>query len=286
MKQVVVQPHQAMVDASIVVVAYNNQELLQATLKSVQNYTIAITYQIIVVDNASIDINWEELTKEMPSVELIRNERNSGFAAANNIGIKQSHGRYIILLNPDTLLTDDALSALVQWMDAHESVGVAAPRLMQLNGEVQPYSFGDTPTPRYLALRLWSHLQGEYLHSWQGNEPQSADWVAGTCLIVRREALEHVGPLDEQFFLYFEDVDWGLRFRSLGWNVMYLPWISITHIGGASVGSNATQHYDRSLVRLYRKYHGNVSGFGVWLALRVYRRLQQMLSHQRTAKSS
>jgi GT2 family glycosyltransferase len=166
-------------------------------------------------------------------------------------------------------------------MDAHNDVGVAGPRLMQLSGEVQPYSFGNAPTPWYLARRVWSHLRGHYLHSWQGDQPQIADWVAGTCMIVRREALLQVGLLDEQFFLYFEDVDWGLRFHSMGWKVVYLPSIAITHIGGASVGSSAVQHYDRSLVRLYRKRYGSAAGFGVWLALHLYRRLRQLRSAQR-----
>jgi GT2 family glycosyltransferase len=219
-------------------------------------------------------------------VKLIRNEHNRGFAAANNSGIKQSHARYVILLNPDTLLGDDALSALVHWMDAHPDVGAAGPCLMQVNGEVQPYSFGDAPTPVYLGRRLWSHLRGAYLHRWQGDQPQTAAWVAGTCMIVRREALEQVGPLDERFFLYFEDVDWGLRFRSLGWRVMYLPSIVITHVGGASVGPDAIKHYDRSFVHLYRKHYGAVAGFGMWLALRIYRRLQQVRSRQRAATNA
>lgn len=264
-----------MLDLSIIVVAYNGQDLLQATLESLERHTRAVSYELIVVDNSpSPGIALPE--QLAAQVQLIRNPQNAGFAAANNIGLKLSQGRYIALLNPDTLLHDDALSALVRWLDAHPDVGAAGPHLLQSDRQPQPYSYGSAPTPGYLIRRIWSHLRGRYLHDWAGSQPQLVDWVAGTCMIVRRSAFEAVGGLDERFFLYFEDVDWGWRLRRAGWPVMFVPTVAITHIGGASVGSGARRHYDRSLVRLYAKYYGSIAGFGVWLALRLYRRLQSV----------
>jgi hypothetical protein len=179
-----------------------------------------------------------------------------------------------VLLNPDTLLHDDALAALVRWLDAHPDVGAAGPQLLQPDGQPQPYSYGCVPTPRYLLRRLWSHVRGRYLHAWHGSQPQAVDWIAGTCLMVRHSAFKEVGLLDERFFLYFEDVEWGLRLRRAGWRVVFVPQIAITHIGGGSVGTHASPHYDRSLVVLYTTLYGRVAGWGVALALWLYRRWQ------------
>ena len=260
-----------MLDLSIIIVAYGGEDLLQATLESLARHTHGVSYELIVVDNSpSPGI---ALPTQVPPLRLIRNPQNAGFAAANNIGLKLSQGRYMVLLNPDTLLRDDALSALVLWLDEHPDVGAAGPQLLQIDGQPQPYSHGNAPTPGYLIRRVLSHLRGGYLHEWTGAQPQLVDWVAGTCMIVRREAWEAVGGLDERFFLYFEDVDWGWRLRRAGWPVMFLPGVAITHIGGGSVGRQARRHYDRSLVRLYAKYYGSLPAFGVWLALRLYRKL-------------
>jgi N-acetylglucosaminyl-diphospho-decaprenol L-rhamnosyltransferase len=262
-----------MIDLSIVVVAYNSEPLLHATLASLLRHTREINYELIVVDN-SPPPGSAPLEQEFPQIRLIHSGRNAGFAAANNIGLKLSRGRYIALLNPDTLLHDNALARLVAWLDAHPDVGAVGPQLLQVDGQPQPYSHGSAPTPGYLLRRLWSHLRGRYLHQWAGSQPRGVDWVAGTCMLVRRRAIEAVGGLDERFFLYFEDVDWGWRLRRAGWRVVFLPDIAITHVGGGSVGTGARPHYDRSLVRLYAKYYGAFAAFGAWLALRLYRRLR------------
>ncbi|HEY0604256.1 MAG TPA: glycosyltransferase family 2 protein, partial [Herpetosiphonaceae bacterium] len=265
----------SMLDLSIIIVAYNSPDLLQATLESLARHTLGISYELIVVDNSpapGIALP-DHLAAQL---QLIRNPQNAGFAAANNLGLRLSQGRYIALLNPDTLLHDDALSALVRWLDAHPDVGAVGPQLLQSDGLPQPYSHGSAPTPGYLIRRILSHLCGGYLHDWAGSQPKPADWVAGTCMIVRRSAFEAVGGLDERFFLYFEDVDWGWRLRRAGWPVVFVPGVTITHIGGGSIGPHARRHYDRSLVRLYAKYYGSLAGFGVWLALRLYRRLQSV----------
>lgn len=263
-------------DVSIIVVAYNGAAQLHATLDSVTRCVHDITYELIVIDNASTDRALQQLVDPIPQASFVRNERNLGFAAANNIGMRLSRGRYVALLNPDTLLHNDALAQLVRWLDAHPHVGAVGPQLVQPSGAPQPYSYGAAPTPRYLLRRLWSHLRGRYLHAWSGTAARPVDWVAGTCMVVRKTAIEAVGLLDERFFLYFEDVDWGLRLNTAGWPVMFLPTVSITHIGGGSVGARARRHYDRSLVRLYAKQYGPVAAFGACLALRLYRCLQQI----------
>ncbi len=264
------------IDLSIAVIAYNGPQLLQATLATIEWAARDITFELFVVDNASTTALDDDFIMQFPEARLLRSERNLGFAGANNLALGESRGRYALLLNPDTLLPEGGLDALVSWMDAHPDVGAAGPLLLQPNGVPQPYSFGSAPTPRYLIRRLVSHVQGKYLHTWGGHAARLVDWVAGTCLIVRRQALAQVGLLDEQFFLYFEDVDWGLRFRQAGWQVMFVPTIAVTHIGGGSVGASAVEHYDRSLVRFYAKYYGRWAALGVQLALRCYRLGQRL----------
>jgi hypothetical protein len=270
-----------MLDLSIIIVAYNGEHLLHATLSSIVRYTHDITYELIVVDNSPVP-GIAPLNQIFPQARLIRNGENQGFAAANNIGLRAVAGRYVALLNPDTLLHDNALAAIVRWMDGHVDVGAVGPQLLQPNGEPQPYSYGSAPTPGYLLRRIWSRLRGRYLHQWAGSQPQVVDWVAGTCMVVRRLSIDAVGGLDERFFLYFEDVDWGWRLRRAGWLVMFLPGVRITHIGGGSGAAQSSVHYDRSLTRFYAKYYGRLAAAGVWIALQVYRRVQALARRVRT----
>lgn len=263
-------------DLSVIVVAYNRSDLLRAMLTSLVQHIHDITYEIIVVDNASPEHGIEAVVHDFPQIRLIQSEHNLGFAAASNQGIRASQGRYIALLNYDTLLRDDELGALMCWLDDHPDVGAAGPQLLQPDGRPQAYSYGSAPTPRYLLRRLVSHLRGTFLHEWQGTDPQAVDWVAGTCLVARREALQAVGGLDERFFLYFEDVDLGMRLCQAGWRVVFVPTVAITHLGGGSIGAQASQFYDRALVRLYHKHYGRALAFIVWMALRLYRSVQQL----------
>lgn len=260
------------VDLSIVVVAYNAADLLRATLESVVRHTRAVSYEIIVIDSASTE-DIAAVVDRIPGARLIRSARNQGFAAANNRGLRASAGRYVALLNPDVLLHDDALSALVRWLDDHPQAGGAGPQLVRPDGSPQPYSHGSFPSPWYLLRRRLARLRGGYLHPWGGSAPVRAEWLAGTCLVARRSALQAVHGLDDRYFLYFEDVDLGRRLTRAGWPLWFVPDVRVTHIGGGSVGAHGSPHYDRSLVRLYATWYGGPAAVIVWLGLRLYRRL-------------
>jgi hypothetical protein len=262
-------------DLSIVIVAYNGAALLHATLASVITRKHDITYQLIVVDNASPQRDIEQLADAFPTVRFVFQDHNRGYAAANNVGVKASAGRYVALLNPDTVLHNDLFTMVVRWLDDHPDVGAVGPQLVQPNGEPQAYSYGAAPSPWYMLRRIWGHVRRSYLHRWHGNGPQDVDWVAGTCLVARRTALAQIGGLDERFFLYWEDVDLGMRLRQAGWRVVFLPTARITHIGGSSVGAQAQRWYDRSLVQLYAKHYGGLLAAGVWWLLRIYRNAQR-----------
>ncbi len=268
--------HEASVpDLSIVTVAYNGAALLHTTLRSVLEYTQDITCELIVVDNASPDRDIEQLAQAFPTVRLVFLDHNHGYAAANNVGLRTSAGRYVALLNPDTVLGNDLFTLLVGWLDDHANVGAVGPQLMQPNGEPQPYSYGAAPAPWYMLRRVWGHMRGGYLHRWHGDVPQDVDWVAGTCLVARRAALQQIGGLDERFFLYWEDVDLGMRLRQAGWRVVFLPTARITHVGGGSGAAHAQRWYDRSLVQLYAKHYGGLLAAVVWWLLRIYRSVQR-----------
>lgn len=283
-------------DLSIIVLSWNVRGLLRACLASgvrrqgsgvrgqgagvrgqgdsLPTAHCPLATELIVVDNASTDGSAEMVAAEFPEARLIRNRENLGFARANNIGIAASAGRYVLLLNSDTVVPDGALAALVAFMDAHPRAAACSPRLLQPDGAPQPYAYGCDPTPRYLLRRgLARALFRRPLHDWAVAEPIQVDWVSGACLLVRRAAIAQVGGLDEAMFMYFEDNDWCRRMRLAGWQVWYVPTAAITHIGGAGLKQNpvARAAYYRSLAYFYGKHYGPVARGLLLPALALYR---------------
>ncbi|PKO22875.1 MAG: glycosyltransferase family 2 protein [Chloroflexi bacterium HGW-Chloroflexi-1] len=229
--------------------------------------------EVLVVDNASIDGSAEMVAREFPTVRLIRNAENLGYARANNLGIAASTGRYVLLLNSDTVVPPAALAELVAFMDAHPEAGACSPQLLGADGRPQPYAFGCDPMPDYLMRRgLYRLLLRRPLHDWGAAEVQAVDWVSGACLLTRRAVIDQVGALDEQFFMYFEDNDWCLRMRAAGWKVYYNPNVCITHIGGQGLIQNpaARRAYYRSLEYFYAKHYGPLARGLLKLFLPVY----------------
>jgi len=232
--------------------------------------------QVIVVDNASSDTSVDMVRRGFPGVALIENSRNVGFARANNQGIVRSQGRYVLLLNSDTFVQPGAVTDLVQFMDQHQDAGVCGPRLVRPDGRPQEFSFGGDPTLGYLLRRaLSSLLWRRPLHDWSTDQVQEVDWVSGACLLARREAIDQVGLLDENYFMYFEDNDWCLRMRGGGWKVYYNPRVSVTHVGGQSLIQNpaAQRAYYRSLDYFYAKHYGPLARVLLRVSLVPYRLL-------------
>ncbi|MGC8780041.1 MAG: glycosyltransferase family 2 protein, partial [Anaerolineae bacterium] len=212
---------------------------------------------------------------EFPEVRLIRNPANLGYARANNIGIAASRGRYVLLLNSDTIVPAGALAGLLAFMDAHPQAAACSPRLLRPDGTPQPYAFGGDPTPLYLVRRgIGRLLFGRPLHDWAVARPIQVDWVSGACLLARRAAIEQVGALDEAMFMYFEDNDWCRRMRRAGWQVWYVPTVAITHIGGAGLKQNpaARRAYRESLHYFYRKHYGPAARWFLQWTLPIYER--------------
>ncbi|MCL4535441.1 MAG: glycosyltransferase family 2 protein [Bacteroidetes bacterium] len=250
-----------MLDLSVVVVSYNTLALLRECLASATR-SLAMPLpdgrqlkgEVFVVDNASQDGSAEMVRAEFPQARLIANDANRGFAAANNQALAQARGRYYLLLNPDTLALDDALPRLVEFMDGCPSAGAAGGQLLNSDGSRQHsafrfpnlwMSFFDFfPINHRLAN---SRLNGRYPRSCY-QRPFQIDHPLGACLIVRREAAEQIGPLDEQFFMYCEEIDWCMRLKLAGWQVWYTPEARIVH----HVAQSSRQFRGPMLVALHR----------------------------------
>ncbi len=265
---------EAQPDLSVVIVNWNTEALLRDCVQSLFLSPLPGVLEVIVVDNASSDNSVATLRRNWPAVHLIENTQNVGFARANNQGIAASRGRYVLLLNSDTIVPPNTLRGLAAFMDKHPEAGAVGPRLIQPDGRPQPFAFGSDPTPLYLLRRgLSLLLLRRPLHDWNTNLVQSVDWVSGAGLLLRRQALEQAGPLDEAIFMYFEDNDLCLRLRRCGWKVYYNPQTFITHVGGRSLEQNpaAQKTYAASLQHFYRKHYGRLSQLWLRVSLPIYR---------------
>jgi N-acetylglucosaminyl-diphospho-decaprenol L-rhamnosyltransferase len=249
-----------------VVVSYNTREDLHRCLASLRAHS-GIPCPVVVVDNASTDGSADLVEKEFPETRVIRNRENVGFSRANNQGLREAAGAYALILNSDAELTPGALPALVARLDARPRWGAVGPRTLSPDGTVQ-VSFGPALTPlaewrqrrlvRGVKRRDPAALKKAEARAGVEHEP---DWLSGSCLLARKEALDAVGGFDEGFFLYEEDVDLCLRLRRAGWGVLFTPAAEVVHHLGRSMETDparARLEYHRSHVRFYRKHNGPV----------------------------
>lgn len=203
--------------------------------------------------------------QEFPEARLLPLDENRGFAAANNLAIRDSDARYVLLLNPDTEVLGDAPAALVRFLDAHPTVGACGGRLLNPDLTFQHSCFHFPTLPMsffdFLPLNhriVNSRLNGRYPRRWY-NRPFPIDHPLGACLMVRREAIRQVGVLDEGFFMYCEEVDWCYRIKQAGWEIYYTPDAEIVHHGGQSTRQRAGPmliELHRSRDRFFRKHYG------------------------------
>ncbi len=272
-------------EASVIIVSYNTRDILRACLGSLYTAIGRRAIEVIVVDNASRDASADMVEREFPQAHLLRSTTNLGFAAANNLGFKSAQGRYVILLNPDAQVEADAFADAILRMDASPAVGMAGGRLVDGDGRDQPSArrfpslLNEVLVISGLAARFpRSRLFGRFDRTWADPaQPADVDWVPGAFAIMRHDALRAVGPFDERFFLYYEEVDLCRRFKAAGWQIWYWPDIVIRHLGGessktvenaeiSSSGSQLVLWRMRSALLYYRKHHGRL---GAWLLARL-----------------
>ncbi|HNS51278.1 MAG TPA: glycosyltransferase family 2 protein [Anaerolineae bacterium] len=272
-----------MAELSVVIVSWNVRELLRRCLASLRTSDDLSPYpreanEIIVVDNGSGDGSADMVASEFSEVNLIRNADNRGFTAANNQGLAASHGSKLVLLNPDTQVTGDALATMAAYLAAHPRVGAVGPQLRYPDGTLQSsrrrFPTLATALLESTLLQQWWHdnpvLRHYYMLDTPDDAAQPVDWVVGACLMVRREVFEQVGGLDEGFFMYSEEMDWCHRIKDAGWEVVYLPAAVVIHHEGKSseqVVAARHIHFQSSKVRYIRKYHGHARAEAVRIFL-------------------
>jgi N-acetylglucosaminyl-diphospho-decaprenol L-rhamnosyltransferase len=265
---------------SVIIVSWNAREMLASCLRSLRIATAHFSREILVVDNASHDGLQAMVRREFPEVRLIANAENRGFSIANNQGMEKTSGRYILLLNPDTLITDpEALDQLVSYMEAHPKTAAAGPRLDFSDGRHQVGDAGYAPTwttitayALFLSRLFPGRCRGLYISAPQVVDrdiPTPVDWICGAAFLIRRNVIEQVGGLDEKIFMYAEDVEWGCRMRSAGLTLMYLPGIHILHYGGGSENLASDKPFStrwlESLACLYKRQNSG----NFWLGFRL-----------------
>ena len=263
-------------DLSVCIVNWNGGDFLPACVRSVYECTGGLETEVIVVDNGSTDGSATEIERLFPRATVVEQGRNDGFAAANNIAIGRSRGRYLLFLNPDTVVGRGSIERMTAFLDGERSAGVIGCRLYHpVTGEPES-SARSHPHPMALLWSLLyidrlfprSRLFGRYRMSYlPDDEPREVDWVTGACMLARREAVETVGGFDTGFFMYCEDIDICHRIRAKGWRILYLPDAAVGHYRGRSseklkgeregaLSVWGARQYARSMIRLYGKHHG------------------------------
>lgn len=274
---------------SVIIVVWNAKKYVLECLDSLREQCKSVYSEVIVVDNCSSDGTPEIIAERFPEFKLIRNPENYGFAKANNIGIAASSGRYICLVNSDVKFTEDCISPLLRYLGEHPKVGMVGPKMIQSNGVVGRSTMR-FPTPwgyfcRALGLdRLFggSRIFGGFLMSdFDHQSTRPVEVLNGWFLIARRDAIQRVGPLDSQFFMYGEDIDWCYRFRQAGEQVVFFAGASAIHYGGAS-SSNAPIRFYVELchadLQFWRKHRGSLGAAFFFFFLIVHNSLRLFVS--------
>ncbi len=280
-----------MVEISIVIVNWNVKDLLRQCLHSLLDRASLVSekeklwqtkggrcFEVLVVDSASSDGSVDMVRSEFPHICLYASDVNLGYSGGNNLGLRKSRGEYILLLNPDTEVLGSALDEMVGYMSARPEVGVVGPQMRYPDGQVQSSrrrfpglatalvesTFLEKWIPRHRALTRYRMLDRP------DDEMSQVDWLVGACLLVRAVVRDQVGVIDDQYFMYSEELDWQRRIREAGWTIVYLPGARIIHYEGKSseqVGALTHIRFSRSKVRYFGKHHGRLAGrlVQIWL---------------------
>jgi GT2 family glycosyltransferase len=266
------------IDVSIVVVSWNTRDVLRGCLRSIFEQTREISFEVFVVDNDSHDGSAEMVRNEFPPVKLIANSKNRGFAAGCNQGMRKASGRYTLLLNPDTIVLDDAISRCVRYADLHADIGVVGCQVLEDETRIQRTGFSfPSPSNMFLGLsglsrafprsRLFGRPQ---LSWWARDSEQDVDVISGMFMLVRREAIAQVGLMDEAYFVYAEEADWCYRFAKAGWRRVFTPCAQIIHLDGGD--KSTSQVSIKMFVQLQKSlmiYHRKNLGIAAWLSAKA-----------------
>jgi len=285
----------ALMDLSVVVVTHQSRDHVLGCLRSLEagmraNGGAGLAWECVVLDNDSRDDTPELVQREAPWVRVVRTGGNLGYAKAVNRGIFETRGEFVLVLNPDCAWQAGGIHALVAWMRSHERCGIAVPRILNPDGtlEFSVRAYPDAFTflfNRYsLPSRIWpgNPWSRRYLLlDWDHGSPRSVDWASGAAMLARRAAIDAVGPMDEAFFMFNEDVDWCRRMNMAGWSVDYVPAATVVHHIGASKGAVSNRvilERHRGMIHYFRKWHRPHPLLAALVAAAVMLRARLMLA--------
>jgi hypothetical protein len=262
-------------DLSIIIVNWNTKNFLLECLESIYQKIKKVEMEVIVVDNGSIDGSQEAMKERFQDGKLIQNRLNFGFAKASNQGIMLARGKFLLLLNPDTRVKEGAIEAFLSFMNGHPEAGAAGAQLLNPDGSKQN-SIANFPS---LATELLNKTLLRWLFPghFPGKEriysmPIEVDSVIGACMIVRREAVEQAGRLDEDYFLFLEETDWCYRMKEAGWKIFHVPEVEVYHLQGKSAEKDekrARVEYYRSRYQYFKKHRGAWQRFVLLIGLLI-----------------
>ena len=229
---------------SIVIICWNDWKVIENCLRSIYAGTHQIEYEVIVSDNGSTDGSVENIRAQFPRVRMVENRANLGFARGNNAGIREARGEYVLILNPDTIVHDRSLDRWIEFAERHPEAGAFGCQVHNPDGTYQrsarPFPTISRSLVAAFGLRFLGRLRHPVLsdeyEAWQGDTEREVDWQSGCCVMLRRDLLTQLGGFDEQFFYQFEEVDLCRRGWNAGSRIIFTPEVSITHLGGQSVG--------------------------------------------------
>lgn len=248
---------------TVVIVSYNVREYLVQCIESVHKAMDGLDGEIVVVDNCSKDDTVSYLQSHDMDVRLIANQENVGFARANNQAIRQSDSEYVLLLNPDTVVYEQTIRSCIDFMDAHPEAGGAGVRMLTREGIPAPESRRAIPTPWVAMLKMLGFTRRYYMGNLPWDEPCQIEVVSGAYCLLRRQALDQIGLLDEDYFMYGEDIDLSYRMLHGGWQNWYLPY-DIIHYKGESTQKSSFRYvhvFYQAMLIFFRKHYSHLSFF-------------------------
>ena len=274
-------------DISIIIVNWNAGKYLEETIKSIETYTIDIKYEIIIVDNKSStdDESYkyiEDILDKKNNLLIIKSNENLGFARANNLAMKKARGRNLLILNPDVIFHNNVIKILSDYLDKNLNVGMVGPKVLNTDGSFQQPCLRGKPYPKDTLFHLTGlakafpkckFLNGYALWHLNRNEINECWALSGCCMMVKKSLFNEIGGMDEQFFLYQEETDWGIRTKIAGKKIIYNPHAIVTHIGGVTtkkVRIKSIYIFTESMMKFFKKHFWKRYNFiqkAFWLTL-------------------